>query len=205
MKILRIDSSIMGDHSTSRELTGAIVDKLRGSTDAEVVSRDLVAERLGHATPATLPSAHPLSQLAGPLEGDALAARANSDAILEEFLAADIVVIGAPMYNFTIPTQLKAWVDRILVPGKTFGYSEQGPTGLVSGKRVIVAVTRGGFYGAGSPAAAVEHGDSYLRAALSFIGIKDPEVIVAEGLQVSEDQKTAAKTSANEAIQALAA
>lgn len=205
MKILRIDSSIMGNHSTSRELTGAIVDRLRNLTGGDVVSRDLAAEGLAHATPATLPTAHPLSQLAGPLEGDAILDRAQSDAILEEFLAADIVVIGAPMYNFTIPTQLKAWVDRILVPGKTFGYSEQGPVGLAGGKRVVLAVTRGGFYGAGSPAAAAEHGDSYLRTALSFIGITDIEVIVAEGLQVSEEQKVLARTNADEAIEALAA
>lgn len=206
MKILRIDSSILGEHSASRELTGAIVDKLKSDLpDAEIVTRDLVADGLTHAVPATLPSAHPLSQMAGPLEGDAALGRAASDALLEEFLAADIVVIGAPMYNFTIPTHLKAWIDRILVPGTTFGYSEQGPTGLMGAKRVIIAITRGGFYGPGTAQAAVEHGDSYLRAALGFIGIANPEIIIAEGLAVSEEQKAIAKAQANEAIQALAA
>lgn len=204
MKILRIDSSILGDHSASRELTDAIIEKLGSLPGAEVISRDLVADNLPHVTPATLPAAHPASQLAGPLEGEAALGRAASEALLDEFLAADIIVIGAPMYNFTIPTQLKAWIDRILIPGKTFAYGEAGPTGLVGDKRVILAITRGGFYGADSPAAAAEHGDSYLRSALSFIGITNPDVIVAEGLAVSEEQKMHAKSQAKDAIQALA-
>lgn len=204
VKILRIDSSILGEHSVSRELTGAIIDKLKADLPgAEIVSRDLVAEGLTHAVPATLPSAHPVAQMAGPLQGEAALGRAASDALLEEFLIADIVVIGAPMYNFTIPTHLKAWVDRILVPGTTFGYTEQGPAGLMGAKRAIIAVTRGGFYGPGSAQASIEHGDSYLRAALAFIGITHPQVVIAEGLAVSEEQKALAKSQAKEAIQAL--
>lgn len=205
MNILQIDSSILGAHSASRTITGAVVRKLQSTPGAKLTYRDLAAEDIGHATAATLPSAHPLSQTAGPLEGEAAAARAKSDAMLEEFLAADVVVIGAPMYNFTIPSQLKAWLDRIVVPGKTFSYGEQGPQGLAGGKRVIIVATRGGFYGTGSPGAAAEHGDSYLRATLGFIGITDPEIIIAEGLAVSETQKAQSLEQAQAVVEALAA
>ena len=167
MNILQIDSSILGAHSASRTITGAVVRKLQSTPGAKLTYRDLAAEDIGHATAATLPSAHPLSQTAGPLEGEAAAARAKSDAMLEEFLAADVVVIGAPMYNFTIPSQLKAWLDRIVVPGKTFSYGEQGPQGLAGGKRVIIVATRGGFYGTGSPGAAASGSRSRMACACS--------------------------------------
>jgi FMN-dependent NADH-azoreductase len=114
---------------------------------------------------------------------------AASAAVLDEFLAADIVVIGAPMYNFTVPTQLKAWIDRILVAGKTFRYGPQGVEGLAAGKRVIVAISRGGFYGYGTPAAPAEHLETYLRAVFGFIGITNPEFIIAEGVQIGRDQR----------------
>ena len=112
-----------------------------------------------------------------------------SQAVLEEFLAADIVVIGAPMYNFTIPSQLKAWIDRIAVNGKTFRYTASGPEGLAGNKRVIIAISRGGFYGAGAPAAAFEHLESYLRGVFAFLGVANPEIIVAEGLNVGPDER----------------
>ena len=108
--------------------------------------------------------------------------------MLDEFLAADTIVIGAPMYNFTLPTQLKAWIDRILVAGKTFRYTENGPEGLAGGKRVIIALARGGFYDAGSPAAALEHLESYLRGVFNFIGI-EPEFVAADGLAIGPEQR----------------
>jgi FMN-dependent NADH-azoreductase len=98
------------------------------------------------------------------------------------------VVIGAPMYNFTLPTQLKAWIDRILIAGKTFRYTESGPEGLAGGKKVIVALARGGIYSEGSPAAALEHLESYLRGVFNFIGI-EPEFVIAEGLNLSPEQR----------------
>jgi FMN-dependent NADH-azoreductase len=107
---------------------------------------------------------------------------------VEEFLAAETVVIGAPMYNFTIPSQLKAWIDRIVISGKTFRYTESGPEGLVRGKRVIVALARGGIYSEGSPAAAFEHLETYLRGIFNFIGI-EPEFVVAEGLNLGPDHR----------------
>ena len=169
MTTLKIDSSISGANSVSRTLTDRIVGQLRSANpDARVIERDLVAEPLHHLT---------------------LDAFADST-VLEEFLAADTIVIGAPMYNFTLPTQLKAWVDRILVAGRTFRYTEHGPEGLAGGKRVIVALARGGIYDAGSPAAALEHLETYLRGVFNFIGI-DPEFVAADGLNISPTQREA--------------
>src|ERR1700751_4327951 len=171
MKVLHIDSSILGEGSASRALTRGIVERLKSEhPQAEVTYLDLAALDLPH-----------LSQTSLARSDESEAAR-NALA-LEQFLAADVVVIGAPIYNFSIPSQLKAWIDRILVAGKTFAYGADGPQGLAGGKRVIIIVSRGGFYGAGSPAAAFEHLETYLRTVFGFIGIV-PEVIVAEGIQV---------------------
>jgi FMN-dependent NADH-azoreductase len=112
----------------------------------------------------------------------------NGQAALAEFLAADTVVIGAPMYNFTIPTQLKAWIDRIMVAGKTFRYGAAGPEGLAGGKRVIIAISRGGLYGAGAPAAAREHLETYLTAIFGFVGVT-PEFVIAEGLMMGPEAR----------------
>ena len=167
MTVLHIDSSINGENSASRVISSAIVDKLKQSNWGEkIIYRDLVANPIPHLTL------------------DAFAA--NLD--LEEFLAADTIVIGAPMYNFTLPTQLKAWIDRIVVAGATFRYTEDGPEGLAKGKRVIVALTRGGIYSEGSPASALEHLETYLRGVFNFIGI-EPEFVAADGLGVGPEQR----------------
>ena len=167
MTILHIDSSISGENSASRAVSRSIVDRLRAQTpEAEIVVRDLVSDPLPHLT------------------FDAFA----DGTILDEFLGADTVVVGAPMYNFTLPTQLKAWIDRLLIAGKTFRYTENGPEGLAGGRRVIVALTRGGMYGEGSPAAGLEFVERYLRAAFNFIGI-EPEFVLAEGLAISPEQR----------------
>jgi FMN-dependent NADH-azoreductase len=159
---LHIDSSINGDNSASRAMTRSIVDRL---ASGGAVYRDLAAQPLGHLTE-----------------------RGQDPHVLEEFLAADTVVIGAPMYNFTLPSQLKAWIDRILVAGSTFRYTEAGPEGLAGGKRVIVALARGGFYDGGSPAAGLEHLESYLRGIFNFIGI-EPEFVAADGLNFGPEQR----------------
>ncbi|MET0363276.1 MAG: NAD(P)H-dependent oxidoreductase [Sphingobium sp.] len=192
MKILHIDSSITGEHSVSRQLTASIVARLTAAEQAAtVIRRDLAADPLGHLDLAALP-------------GDGSEAARESAATLEEFLAADVVVIGAPMYNFTAPTQLKAWIDRILIAGRTFAYTPEGPKGLAGGKRVIVGISRGGFYGPGSPSAAVEHLETYLRDVFGFIGLS-PEFVVAEGIAVGPEQRAAAIAQADESILALAA
>ena len=167
MTILHIDSSISGENSASRQLTKSLVDQLKTSQWREqVVYRDLAANPLPHLT------------------FDAFA----DTAVLDEFLAADTVVIGAPMYNFTLPTQLKAWIDRLAIAGTTFRYTENGPEGLVKDKRVIIALARGGFYGEGSPAAALEHLETYLRGMFNFIGV-EPEFVAADGLAISPEQR----------------
>ncbi len=167
MTVLHIDASINGANSASRAISRSIVDQLRIELGGgDIVYRDLAADPLPHLT---------------------LEAFADSTA-LDEFLAADTVVIGAPMYNFSLPTQLKAWIDRILVAGKTFRYTANGPEGLVRGKQVIVALARGGFYDEGSPASALEHLETYLRAIFNFIGI-EPQFVAADGLNVSPEQR----------------
>ena len=172
MKLLHLDSSITGDGSVSRQLSAAIVGKLRAANPSLKISyRDLVADPIEHLTLGHLPAASP-----------------ESRALLDQFLEADTIVIGAPMYNFTLPSQLKAWLDRILVAGKTFRYTAEGPEGLATGKRVIVALARGGFYDAGSPAAALEHLESYLRGVFNFMGI-EPEFVAADGLAISPEQR----------------
>jgi FMN-dependent NADH-azoreductase len=165
--ILHIDSSISGEKSASRAISASILGQLRAANpNVEVIRRDLVSEPLPHLT---------------------LDAFADTS-VLDEFLAADTVVIGAPMYNFTLPTQLKAWLDRILVAGKTFRYTENGPEGVATGKRVVIALARGGIYDAGSPASALEHLESYLRGVFGFIGIA-PEFVAADGLAISLEQR----------------
>ena len=193
MKLLHIDSSVLGPHSVSRQVTAAIVDRLQKATpDLNVTYRDLTAMPLAHLSGSHLAAAQGAVPEAGALQQDLAAGQT----VLEEFLAADIVVIGAPMYNFTIPSQLKAWIDRILVSGKTFKYSALGVEGLAGNKRVIIAISRGGFYGAGTPSAAAEHHETYLRAVFSLIGITNPEIIVAEGVQIGPEQREKALESA---------
>jgi FMN-dependent NADH-azoreductase len=130
---------------------------------------------------------------------------ATSQAVLAEFLGADAIVLGAPMYNFTIPSQLKAWIDRVVVAGKTFKYDAQGVQGLAGNKRVIVAISRGGFYGAGTPMAALEHLETYLRSVFGFIGVTQLEFISADGIQVGPEHREKAITDALQAVTALRA
>jgi FMN-dependent NADH-azoreductase len=171
--ILHIDSSISGENSASRAISRSIVNRVRRNDDSIIV-RDLVADPLPHLT---------------------LDSFADSS-VLDEFLDAETVVIGAPMYNFSLSSQLKSWLDRILVAGRTFRYTDSGPEGLAGGKRVIVALARGGFYDSGSPAAALEHLESYLRGVFNFIGI-EPEFVAADGLAVSPEQR---ETSIRQAL-----
>ncbi len=118
-------------------------------------------------------------------------------AALDEVLAADVVVIGAPMYNFGIPSSLKDWVDALAVPGVTFAYGPEGPKGLLGAKRIVVASARGGVYGAGSPTAALDHQETYLRTFLSaFLGVSRFEVIRAEGLKLGPEASERAMASA---------
>jgi FMN-dependent NADH-azoreductase len=202
MKLLHIDASILGGNSVSRQLSAAAVERLRQTNPGiEVTYRDITSTPLAHLTGAHLAAAQGATPEAPDVREDVGA----SQAVLDEFLAADIVVIGAPMYNFTIPSQLKAWIDRILVAGKTFKYTDKGVNGLAAGKRVIVTISRGGFYGADTVSAAGEHLETYLRWVFGFIGIHDPEIIVAEGIQISPEQREKAMADALQAATSLRA
>jgi FMN-dependent NADH-azoreductase len=202
MKLLHIDSSILGANSASQQLSAAMVDQLAIATfGLEVVYRDLAAEPLSHLSGEHLAAAQGAVPESPAMQKD----MAASQAVLDEFLSADTVVIGAPMYNFAIPSQLKAWIDRILVAGKTFRYGAAGAEGLAGNKRVIIAISRGGFYGAGTPAAALEHVETYLRGVFGFIGVTNLEIVIAEGLQVGPEQREKAMQDALQAITELPA
>ena len=201
--LLHVDSSILGANSVSRTLSASVVAQLRKSNPAiQVTYRDLAAAPIPH------------------LSGDYLAAGQAGEArhepamqanlalgseVLEEFLAADTIVLGLGFYNFGIPSQLKAWVDRLAIAGKTFRYTEQGPVGLAGGKRVVIAIARGGFYGPGSPTASFEHAESYLRGVFAFFGIDKIEVVAAEGMAVGSEARNAAIKQAKEKVASLSA
>lgn len=189
MKILHIDSSTNGDASATRELTAAIVAHLTDSNgEAAVWQRDLAAQPLPHLDPA-----HTQANRDGEIGGE------DAD-VLQQFLDADVVVVGAPMYNFSVPTQLKAWLDRLAVPRKTFKYGENGPEGLAGGRRIIIASARGGPYGDDSP---MDFQESYLKTFFGFIGIDDVTVIRAEGLGGGEEARAKAMAGAKAAIASL--
>lgn len=190
MKLLHVDSSALGNHSVSRSLSAAIVAELvREQPGLEVTYRDLAAQPLPHWSPVA-DAADPAAVL--------------GNEVLEEFLAADVIVIGAPMYNFSIPSALKAWIDRVAVAGKTFRYTANGPEGLAGGKRVIIASSRGGFYGEGTAGQPLDFQEPYLRAVLGFLGITDIEFVRAEGVNVSADHKAEALKTAQATIGVVA-
>ena len=184
MNLLHIDSSISGQASASRQLSSEIVKALvREAPGLTVVRRDL--------------DASPIPHLDGPGFAAIRAGEAAEDAaVVQEFLDADVVVIGAPMHNFTIPSQLKTWIDRVLIAGKTFRYTEAGAQGLAGGKTVIVASARGGLYAPGTPQAADDFHETYLRTVFRFIGIEDVTIIRAEGIAYGPAQREAALNAA---------
>ena len=195
MKLLHIDSSILGDNSASRQLSREVVDAWKAADSSiEVVYRDLAADAISHFSAATLVAA-------GTPEEMRDAAQAHeaklSQETLAEFLAADAVVIGAPMYNFSVPTQLKAWIDRVAVAGKTFRYTEAGPEGLCGNKKVILVSTAGGLHAGQATGAGHE---DFLKVFLGFIGVTDLEIVRAHGLAYGPEQRTAAIDAAQAQI-----
>ena len=205
MKLLHIDSSILGPHSVSRLLSAQIVERQKQlHPGLDVVYRDLAADGSAHLT-----GAHMAAWQGAVVEDQALGDDlAKGGAYLDELFAADIIVIGAPMYNFTVPSQLKAWIDRVVVAGKTFRYTETGaPESLLpKGKTVFIASSRGGAaYGDGAPAAFLEHHETYLRGVLGFVGLTDVTVIRAEGVAMGPAARAAALDDARQVIEAIAA
>jgi FMN-dependent NADH-azoreductase len=203
MKLLHIDSSVLGAGSASRALSAEIVARqVKLHPGIEVIYRDLAADAALH-----LSSAH-LAAWQGQAVNDAQlgADLSKGGAYMQELFDADIIVIGAPMYNFSIPSQLKAWIDRVVVAGKTFRYGANGPEGLLSSsKKVFIASSRGNVYTPGSPAAPFEHHESYLTTILNFIGLTDVTVVRAEGLAFGPEARAAALSKAREHIAAIAA
>ncbi|RYC43210.1 FMN-dependent NADH-azoreductase [Pectobacterium zantedeschiae] len=201
--ILHIDSSILGDYSVSRSLTAEIVDKqLTLHPGATVLRRDLVEDALLHLSPSHLAVFQGAAQPSPELDQDI----AQGSGYIDELLAANIIVIGSPMYNFSIPSQLKGWLDRVLVAGRTFRYTDHGPEGLLpKGKKVFIASTRGGIYTGANPLAGLDHQESLLIAALHFIGLTDVTVVRAEGLALGDDAKGAAIAQAKSTIAAISA
>ncbi|MDR0181710.1 FMN-dependent NADH-azoreductase [Lysobacter arvi] len=185
MKLLHLDSSALGTQSITRELTAAVVARWQDAHgDLTVEYRDLDAEPLPHLTGRSLAKA------------DAAQAEAD-EATLQQFLSADVVVIGAPFYNFSIPSTLKAWIDRVAIAGRTFRYTEAGPEGLAGGKQVIIVSGRGGQYGDASPA---DFQEAYLRQVFGFIGITDLEIVRAEGVAYSPQHRADALAAAHASI-----
>ena len=202
MQLLHLDSSVLGTASVSRQLSARIVARHRAlHPDLRVVVRDLAADPALH-----LSGAHVAAFQGAPTDDAAITADLlKGNAYMDELFASDILVIGAPMYNLSIPTPLKAWIDRVAVAGKTFRYTATGPEGLLQGKKVFIASARGGVYSAGSPAAALEHQESYLIGLLAFLGVVDVTVVRAEGLALGAQAKDAAISQALADIAALSA
>jgi len=197
--ILALNSSILGDGSVSRILVEDAVRHLtHANPGATIIHRDLGTTPVPHLTTATVAGVR-----AVPTTEKELAARALSDELVAELRAADTIVIGAPMYNFSISTGLRAWFDYVLRAGETFSYSEVGPKGLLTGKRVIVVESRGGLYTEG-PAKAIDFQEPYLRTLLGFIGLSDVTFIHAEKLGFGPEAREAALASAKQALSAAA-
>lgn len=184
MKLLHIDSSALGANSVTRELSAAVVARWQDALPAlQVEYRDLDAEPIPHLTGRTLAKADPA-------EAD------EGERVIQQFLDADVIVIGSPMYNFGISSTLKAWIDRVAVAGRTFRYTEAGPEGLAKGKRVIVATGRGGFH-TGAPS---DFQEPYLRQVLGFLGIEEVEFVRAEGVAYSPQHRSDALAQAHASI-----
>ncbi|QOL13466.1 FMN-dependent NADH-azoreductase [Dickeya dianthicola] len=193
MTLLHIDASILNDQSVSRQLTAAIVKRLtEAKPGTQVIRTDLAAVPVSHLSTSEFLA----FQGVAPQDDTAKLAVARNAEFLADFLAARTIVIGAPMYNFSLPSQLKAWLDRIAVPGQTFRYTESGVEGLAVGKRLIVASTRGGLYSEGAPAAFLDHQETYLRGFFGFLGITDVTFVRAEGLALGDDSRKAAVDAA---------
>ncbi len=202
MKLLHVDSSVTGDQSVSRELTARTVAAWVAAHPGTQVERlDLAADVVPHL------SADALGFRTGQAAATDVQRRENalSEALVSQFLAADVIVIGAPLYNFTVPTQLKAWIDRLAQAGRTFKYTDKGAVGLAGGKTVIVALSRGGVYSTSEGGRAMEHQESYLQTIFGFMGITDVRFVRAEGVGLGPEAKAKAMETAEGDIRTHAA
>lgn len=201
MKLLHIDSSILSSNSVSRQMTAQIAQEwVAAHPGTQVDYLDLAVNTPSHLSAESLGFRLPAgSELSDVQKRE----NAVSEALVSQFLAADVIVVGAPLYNFSVPSQLKAWIDRVAQVGRTFKYTEKGPQGLAGGKTVIVASSRGGVYSTSEGGRAMEHQESYLQTVFGFFGITDVRFVRAEGVAMGEAAKAQALEDA--ALQARAA
>ena len=200
MKLLHVDASINGAASVSRGLTREVVEKWVDShADTEVEYLDLAVNTPPHLSADSLGIRRPALGAISEAEQ-----RENdlSEALVSQFLASDVVVVGAPLYNFSIPSQLKAWIDRLAQAGRTFRYTENGPEGLAKGKTVIAVLSRGGVYSTSEAGQAMEHQESYLKTVFGFFGVTDIRIIRAEGTDLGAESRDTALRSAQAQIEA---
>jgi len=198
-RLLHIDSSVLGAHSVSRQLTAeAVADYVAAHPATTVDYLDLALDAPSHF------DTNSIGSRGAQAEPTDVQRRENaiSEKLVSQFLASDVIVIGAPLYNFSIPTQLKAWIDRLAQPGRTFKYGDKGPVGLAGGKTVIVVSTRGGMYSTSDVGQAMEHQESYLKVVFGFFGVTDVRFVRAEGLAMGDAPKAAAIEAARVQIDA---
>jgi len=201
MKLLRVDSSARRN-SVSRQLTDRFVETWKKENPAgEVTERDLAKTHLPLITDEWTLAAHSDPATLTPAQRHTLSV---SEALIEELLAADTIVIGAPMYNLTVSAPLKAWIDQIVRIGRTFMYGPNGPDGILKGKKVIVLTSRGGAFRPGTPTAQYDHQEPYLRHILGFVGLTDVTFIHAEN-QKPGDLAEPSRAAAISQIQLAAA
>lgn len=199
-KVLYINSSVRSNGSLSRQLSGELVAKLAAQGNT-IVERNLATQPVPHLTEEMMGAFFtPVEQRSA----EAAATIALSDTLVDELLAADVLVLAAPMYNFSVPSTLKAWIDHVARAGRTFQYTATGPVGLATGKKAYIFTASGGVYSEG-PAAAYDHLSTYLRAALGFLGITDITFVQAEGVALGEDAVAATLAKSRSAIDAIAA
>jgi len=200
MKLLHVDSSINGDNSISRRLTQQVVEQwLASHPGTEVERLDLAVDTPPHFSSDSMGIRRPAQ---GQISEAEQRENALAESLVSQFLASDVIVVGAPLYNFSYPSQLKAWIDRLAQAGRTFRYTENGPEGLAKGKTVIAVLSRGGIYSTSEAGQAMEHQESYLKTVFGFFGITDIRIVRAEGTDLSPESRETALRSAETAIAA---
>lgn len=200
--LLLVTSSLFGGQSKSTQVAREFVETWRRTRPGtQIIERSLAAESIPHLT---LDALSALTTAADGRSPEQSASVAFADRLIEELEAADIVVLAAPMYNFSIPSTLKAWIDHVARAGRTFRYTAAGPEGLLKGKKVFIITGRGGFYTGDSPAKLLDFQEPYLRGVLGFLGLTDVSFIHVEGLKVSPEAAEQAVSRARESIAVLA-
>jgi FMN-dependent NADH-azoreductase len=201
--LLHIDSSPLRTGSVTRRLTAAFVDAWRESAPGTVVlRRDLSEPAPPHLDEAGLAALWDTGAVSGP---DQAALLAMSDEMIGELEAADLIVLGSPMYNFTVTSMLKAWMDLCGRAGRTFRYTESGVVGLLGGREVVVITARGGFYRGGGPSSGADHQTNLLTTYFRFLGIDDITFVHAEGQGMEPERARSEEERASAEIRRLVA